>query len=385
MRIAFFTDTYLPNIDGVVTAILNFRKGLEEQGNEVFVFSSGNKEDKDNNQDQKVFFYTGFKFPPYPQYKIALFPFSSKREVEEKGIEMVHSHAVASMGLAAIKTATDLDLPLIGTYHTMLSQGGVFFSQNKTSRKIASSIAWRAVKAFYKPFDQVTTPSNAMCLLMKENGIEEVVSIPNPVDLKKYNTSIDSSVARKLQGLQDEKLVIVSGRLSPEKNVDVVLKAAKIVCKSEKARFVITGDGPSKNSLMKQCAALRLNKEVKFTGFLPSEHLPFYYSSANLLCTASTFETQGLSILEAMACGKPCVGANALAIPEAIEDGKNGYLFEPSSEEECAEKILKVLQADGWEYNSLCENARKTAEKYSLDNCTRQLMEVYEKTKEKHT
>ena len=108
VNVGFFTDTYLPNIDGVVTSMLNYRGELEKRGHKVFVFSSGDRKARMENEDKRVFFFRSAKFPLYPQYKIALFPYSSASEIaKEKKLDLVDCQALASMGLAAIKTSSD--------------------------------------------------------------------------------------------------------------------------------------------------------------------------------------------------------------------------------------------------------------------------------------
>lgn len=384
MRIAFFTDTYLPNIDGVVTSIVSFKNELEKRGNRVYIHSSGTGQDEKSNLDPSVFYYPSVKFPPYPQYKLAVFPFTqAKRRVFESEAELVHCHAIASMGLSAIKTAGDLDLPLVGTFHTMVPIATQYMARTELGRKVATAVAWKAVKLFYTPFDLVTTPSKATAKLLEENGLPRVHAVPNGIDLHRFNPGLDKRKIRKKLEIKDtEKMVIVTGRLALEKNVDVVIKAIKLVESEIPVKLVVTGKGPAQQKCEKLVKDLGLRDQVVFTGFVPSQDVPFYCRAADCFATASNFETQGLALLEAMACGVPAVGANSLAIPESIDDGKNGFLFEPFDAEDCAEKILDVLEADGKEYERLCANARKKAEEFSIEKCTDRLLKAYEKAQE---
>src|SRR3989344_10506 len=218
MKAGFFTDTYLPNVDGVVRAILNFRAELERRGDEVYVFASGTKADVKANNDSRVFFYSSVKFPPYPQYKVALFPYHAARvQAQETKLDLIHSHAIANMGLAAISTAKTLKLPLVGTFHTLVPKAVQIVAKRKWSQKAGETIAWKLIEAFYKPFDLVTAPSKTICTMLEEHGVQNCVPVPNGIDLTRFNQSLDRKWARKpLKLAPDEKLVLAAGRFSRE-------------------------------------------------------------------------------------------------------------------------------------------------------------------------
>jgi 1,2-diacylglycerol 3-alpha-glucosyltransferase len=376
MRVGFFTDTFLPNKDGVVVSLLNFRNELEKRGNKVFVFSSGDPKLSKG----EVYYYRSVPFPPYPMYKIALFPYTAKREAKKNRIQLIHCHAIASMGLAAVKTARDLELSLVGSFHTMIPEATHYITHRKWSEKLAEKIAWRAIKAFYKPFDLVTAPSNAVKKLLVEQKIENVEVVPNGIDVNRFNPSLAREPVRTILGIQpQQKMVLVLGRLVQEKNVDVIVDAAKHVLKQVDAKFVVVGEGPARQWYEHLVAEKRLQEKFFFTGLVNDFELPFFYSAADAFCTASTFETQCLTVLEAMACGKPVVGADALAIPEAVKQGKNGFLFKPIDPLDCAQKIVEALSMPESRLAQFSKNARETALNYSVEKTTDRLLAVYEK------
>ena len=148
MKIAFFSDTWSPNKDGVVTTMLNYRAELEKRGNDVFVFASADSKAIKHNADPKVFLFRSLAFPPYPQYKIALFPFPAKNRALENGVQIVHCHGIASMGLAALNTAADLKLPSLATFHTLLPSATKIITKSEVGQKLAAQVAWRAMAAF---------------------------------------------------------------------------------------------------------------------------------------------------------------------------------------------------------------------------------------------
>ena len=385
MRIAFFTDTFLPNVDGVVRSITTTRAALEARGHDVFILSSGSRHARKSNRDPRVFYFRSLPFPPYPQYSIALNPFKAISICRKKEVELIHCHALASMGVAAIQTSRALDTPLIGTFHTMIPYATMNVIRVKPVARLAARALWRAIRAFYSPFDLVTTPSHAVKRALAENGVDDnkIIVVPNAVDTRKFKPApynARKQVKHKLGINENEKIILTTGRLSFEKNVDVLLHAFALLQKKHpKTRLVITGDGPARKTLEQLAQKLEISKKTLFLGFIPEHELPNYYSTANCFATASTFETQGLALLEAMACGTPAIGANALAIPETIHENKNGYLFTPNDARECAQKLETLLNASEKKARTLARNARATALRYSVPRVTALLLKAYKR------
>ncbi|HEV8290098.1 MAG TPA: glycosyltransferase [Candidatus Norongarragalinales archaeon] len=384
LRIGFFTDTWLPNVDGVVFSLLNYRRELEKGGHKVFIYTAGDAKTKGAEKNPSVHYYKGIKFPLYKQYQLALKPFKAARQARTDGIDIVHCHGIAGMGIAALQTGRSLHLPKIATFHTMIPIAAEkLLPGPQRFKNFAGKIAWRAIVPFYKKFDIVTTPGASVAKLLKKNGLRHVEVVPNGIDTKHFSpatfTQQQADELKKKIGVgDDEPLIACVGRLSKEKNVDVVLKAARIL-KHQGLRFklLIGGDGPTRSSLERQAKRLGLLDVTRFAGFIPNQQLPLYYKASDLYVTASTFETQSLSLMEAMACGKICIGANALAIPDAITEGKNGFLFEPGNATQCAQKIMRALALPQQQKEKFMTSARNATEKYSIEASTRKLESVY--------
>lgn len=371
MRIAFFTDTYHPNHDGVVRAIDDFKAELTRRGDSVFVVSSGTLGDRRVNTNRDVQYHTSLRLPPYPQYKVALFPYPrSLVACQRRRIELVHSHGLGPMGVASVTTAKALRLPLVGTFHTLLPQGVRNYTKRPRVADFLERSTWRALSLFYKPFDVVTAPSKVMCELLDEHGVEGARVVPNAVDSAKFKPSASRSWLEKKTGRKGP-FVLSLGRVSHEKNIPLVIDAfAEARRELGGGTLVVAGGGP-------QLAELKALKpsNVVFTGFVEERDLAKYYSAADAFVSASTFETQGLALLEAMACGTPVAGADSLAIPEVVKTGKNGYLFEANEIGACAEAIVKAASAK----KKLSSACRATALKYSVGKCTDELVKAYAK------
>jgi 1,2-diacylglycerol 3-alpha-glucosyltransferase len=161
------------------------------------------------------------------------------------------------------------------------------------------------------------------------------------------------------------------GRISREKRIETLIKAASLM-KNEDVRFALVGTGPAYTHYQHMVERMKLQDRVKFLGFVDNNQLPKYYAACDAFCIPSTFETQGVVALEAMACGKPVIGADYLALRELIVNGKNGEKFRAGDGTSCANKIRKVL------YNiNTYKDMVNTAGKYSIEKSTDDLLGLY--------
>ncbi len=375
LRIAFYTDSFLPAIDGVVISILGFRKELERRGHEVYIFASGNERTRQmTKKDGRIIITRGVKFSKYPQYNLALFPFSTRLKTLNVRFDINHAHTPFMMGLHSMMMSKVERTPLVGSFHTLFTDRSVikeYTTGNEAVSKAIIKYSWKYAKLFYNGCDGVAAPSAAIKEMLVRNGIGNVEVIPNGVDLKKFNTNISGAGIRKTLAGRDESLVMYVGRVSREKKLETMLKAAASI-RDDKVKFAIVGTGPALEYYKGMAARLGLQGKLEFVGFVENDRLPEYYAACDAFCIPSTFETQGVVCLEAMASGKPVVGADYLAIKELVRNGANGELFRPNDSGECARKIRKVL------YNiDSYKDMRSTARRYSIQNATDDLIGLY--------
>ena len=199
--------------------------------------------------------------------------------------------------------------------------------------------------------------------------------LSNGVDLTKFNPKNDAVEIRKKWGFQDNKIILHLGRIAQEKNLDTFIKAAPTVKKEyPDSKFIIVGTGPAEEFYKKMVKRLNLSNDFIFTGYVPDELIPKYYACADAFTTSSTFETQGIVILEAMASGLPVSGANYRAIPELVKDGENGFLFDAFDPKDCANAIIKTLEPD----SKIRKNALKTVQEHSMERVVDRLIGLYE-------
>lgn len=360
MRIGFFTDTFLPQANGVVTSLLSSGPELVRRGHEVSVFcpKSNVKEFK----GMTVFSYPAVTFRAYPEFKIAV---PQGRDKAPK-LDIVHTHSPFTMGFFGWRVAKLQDIPRVSTFHTLLSEYVSYVS--KLGKIILKPVTWEFCRTFYNRHRKLIAPSKTLKKILQDHKIKKPIeTIPNGIDTNFFRP-FNKTMARKKLGLDSEKIFLSLGRLGHEKSIDIVIRAFENL----DAKLIIVGRGPAKPKLEKLAKKLGLQNKVIFRGFVPEKLKPLYYSAADALVIASEFETQGLVVIEAMACATPVIGANSGAVPEIIQDGKNGYLFEPRNVEELTEKIGMFEPSKRME-----KNAIKTSKNYSIEKCATKLEKFY--------
>lgn len=363
MRIGFFTDTFLPQRNGVVSSLLSFGSSLIEHGHEVSIFCP--KSSLRETGGMKVYSYPAVRFRPYPEFRIAV-PQGRDRVPE---LDLVHSHSPFTMGFFGNRVAKFQGIPRVGTFHTMLSD--YLHYVFKVGSPLLKVFTWQLCRSFFNRQVRVIAPSRVIRRVLREHGVKRPIDIiPSGVDLRFYRP-IGKQRARRELGLKAERVFLCLGRLSHEKNVDLIIRAMKRV---EKGVLLVCGRGPALRSLRALARREGLHTRILFKGFVPERLKPYYYSAADALVMASTSETQGVVILEAMACGTPVIGARALAIPEIVKNEKNGFLFDPTDVDELSQILKSFSPSD-----RLRNQALRTARSFSKEAMTKKLEEFYSK------
>ncbi|MEM0106783.1 MAG: glycosyltransferase [Candidatus Micrarchaeaceae archaeon] len=376
LNITFYTDSFLPAMDGVVTSIKNSAAELERRGHNVYIFAASNiskyEIGKEGFNADHVFPIHGVKFRKYPQYSIPIYP-NFKQLKFLKETDIVHAHTPLFMGLYALMLAKGNRLPIVGTFHTLINDNKAMeaYISSKMIKKLAKRYSWAYLRFFYNSCNAVIAPSAPIKQLLEKKGITNVYDVANGIDMKKFNSNVNGKKEREsLLGGNFEKIILYIGRISKEKRLEVLLKVAKRT-KDKRLLFAIGGAGPALKYYQALAKKYMLNN-VKFLGFIENEMLPKYYKASDVFCIPSTFETQGMVALEAMAVGKPVVGADKLALSNLIENGKNGEKFKPNDFIECERKIEKVINNIA-NYNQMVE----TAKFYSIEKTVDRLLNIY--------
>ena len=306
MRIAFFTDTYLPNTDGVVRSILNLQRALESRGHEVFIFSPS--PDGKERIEGKVHFFRSIEFKQYPDYRLAILRASPvKKELEEKGIDIVHNHGVALTARAASKT----ELPKISSFHTNIAETVHYIAKIRPLEQPLKGGIWRYLRGLYSKFDILTAPSLKIVRELDEKGIKAEF-LPNGIELSAFKSRREPSRS---------PLLIHVGRVVKEKNIETVLEMVGHARRAyPNIRLKIIGKGPALDYYRKMAADMGVADISEFTGYVDDDLLREYYRTADALVFASNFDTQGLVVLESLASGTPVLALKGTSGEEIVRD-----------------------------------------------------------------
>lgn len=377
MKVGFFTETYLPQLNGVSLTLAFEKKKLEEKKHQVFVFAPnvpGYKE-----KDKGVVRLNSFKvLNAEPEQKVALpIPNKTFRKMLAVKLDIVHAHGGGFFSFLGYQLALAKGYPYVLTYHTFLAKYvHYFFIKNKL---VMSKIATVGSKVACNLADIVIVPSAKMKNILESYGVnKKIVVVPNPIDLVKYTKKESGYLHDKLQLSSQAKILLTVCRIGKEKNIDFLLRTFKLVLKKEKNTYlIVVGNGPEKENLEKYTHKLGLNERVIFTGYIEGEDMAKVYSDAEVFLFASTSETQGMVVPEAAACGLPLVVVADEAFVGAIEEGVNGYSVE-EKETSFARKILDLLENDSKRARFGRESERLIRRNFSVSKIIGQLVEVYE-------
>ncbi len=370
MKIGFFTDVYKPVINGVVSSISSFKKGLEELGHKVYVFAPtcpGYKDDEKN-----ILRIESVGLPLQHDYRISLPPLAKKMRKIIKQLDIIHAQHPFFMGNYASFFADIYKKPLVFTHHTQYEKYSHYipFEQETTQM----FIRW-LVKDYANKCDCVIAPSESIRKMLLKQGIaSRIVVVPTGVDLGVFENADKNIVRKKYNIKQDKKLLLYAGRIEKEKNLEFLLKAFKLVLRKKPDTFLmLVGHGPEEGYLDGLIKKFKLEKNIFSVGV--SRSVQDYYAAADIFVFSSVTETQGLVLVEAMAAGTPVVAVDSPGIKDVV-DGKNGFLTKECLSE-FSEKIIMILE-DNALREEMSQNARKTASKYSIQKMSRKMLKVYE-------
>ncbi|HYB92611.1 MAG TPA: glycosyltransferase, partial [archaeon] len=280
LKIGIFTETYRPQINGVVTSIENLKKILVERGAQPIVFTVGSESGVEKEDSVTVHRFKSLAYPFYPEYRFAPSRFRKvKKIIEQYSLDILHSHGPFSMGINALYAHKNLKIPLVGTFHTLLPEYIHYLVGEKSAEHFSLFLkrySWRYLKWYYSRCDVITCPSKAAADLLKQKSFENVVIISNGIDTDRFNPKVSGSEFREAYGLtENEKIILALGRISAEKNIPFIVESASIIVKKNRnVKIVVAGEGPAKDELISLVNKMNLNGNFVFTGQLPNNLLP---------------------------------------------------------------------------------------------------------------
>jgi len=371
MKIAWFTDTWLPARDGVVNSLLMFKKEFEKRGHDIFIFAPGERNDEKGN----IFYYKSRPLRAYKNYRVSSLPSLFSRRtikiVNKIKPDVIHSHSPGIIGIHAVIASYKLKIPLFFTYHTFVDDSVYLFFRKERTQEIVRKLVYKWLRWYFRRCSCIIAPSKYTAKILNEKIMErEIKVLPTGIDIEKFSNGDGSEIKKRYDG---KKIILHVGRVVKEKNLDLLIEAAPYILEKMEAVFIIVGEGPAKEELEEKVRRMKLQEYFVFTGFVKDEDLPNYYKAADVFVFPSVYETQGIVAFEAMAAGVPVAASTAKALPDFIKDGENGCLFNPYNARECAEKIVKVM-----ENKEIVRKASEFVKEYSIERMTDKLLDIYE-------
>ena len=328
MRVALFTNNYLPFRGGVTTAVETLRTGLEASGHQAWVFAPASDTAGDS---AGVFRYPSIPAPTYPGFAVP-FPCSPRLARVARGLrpDIIHAQHPFLLGVTARRLARRLAVPLVFTYHTRYEKYAHYVP---APERLVAALAVRLACRFADRAELVIAPSACIAETLRTRGVRaRVAVVPTGVPLDRFCPGA-AGAARRALGLTPEALVcLYVGRLDREKSVERVIEAFGLIAGAlPQARLLLVGQGSHAEALGRQAAASPARDRIRLMGGVPREALPAYYRAADLFLFASETETQGLVLAEAHACGLAAVAVRASGVEEVVVDGATGLLTKPDA------------------------------------------------------
>lgn len=371
MRIAIFTEVFLPKIDGVVTRIIRTVDQLAELGHEVVIFATGDA--PDTYAGFRVVRAPSFSFHKiYPEIQVGLPAPSVARELANFRPDIVHAvNPVFFAGYGALLSRRH-KLPLLASFHTDVpaytKELGIGFVQKPSTALI---------RALHNRAQLNLVTSGPMMDTAAGYGFRNLALWPKAVDTVGYHPDkADPAMRAKLtDGNPDAPLLIYVGRMSAEKNLAILADVMPLLRqKVPGARLAMVGAGPQLEQLKKRFDPAY----TVFTGYMSGEPLAQAFASADVFAFPSLTETLGLVALESFASGVPVVGARAGGIPFVIDDGDTGLLVNKDATPAQWAEAFAGLLIDASRRHTMSTAARAEAQRWSWRAATDTLVEYYE-------
>ena len=378
MKILICSDTYIYQTNGVVTVLITLVNGLRKLDHEVKVLAPSDCRKSFRKGDD--YFIRSVPALYYPGERLCL----TRRdplldELDNWKPDLIHFHTEGMIGRAAIRFAKKTNTPIVMTTHTDFAK----YAFGRFNDSLPVREAARAVgKLFYPPTDAIIAPSEkSRDFYWLRPYKDKITVIPSGICLERIQRPVsktEKTLLLRKYGLEDNgfTLVIVA-RISKEKNIMEILRYIPTLVRAlPKAQLIIAGDGPYLNKLKKHCVHHSISEHVRFTGGIAPDDVYRYYAMGDVFVSASTFETQGMTYLEAMACGLPQVCRDDGCLAGVIENGKNGFLYH--TEQDFVAAVSKILlNRQLWEKMSAC--ALEMAAGFSDKRFVQQIIALYKK------
>ncbi len=371
LRIAIFSDSALPILNGVSVSIQATVQELRNQGHSVTVFTASKFGYKD--PDPNTYRFHSIPIPWARNYPMAMPPFYPMLgRFRRHEFDIIHTHTPFVVGFVGLRWAQSHEIPIVSTYHTLYDRYSHYVPLPR--RYVRFKIA-KHTNFYYNNVSHVITPSHASYRWLRRHSVKTPITvIPTGVSSPAI---LDRSEIRHQLGIPPEqKIMLYVGRVAREKNLGVLFEMAKRVFQRDPTlRLWLVGDGPYREASRQIARDLEIGDRVQFVGYVPRDQVDRYYAAADLFVFSSITETQGLVVQEAMTYGLPAIAVAGGGASAGIQNGINGFIVKNDAKH-FAETVLQVMENESL-YETLSHGARVTVRGYSTHRTVEGVLGVY--------
>lgn len=383
MKVALFTETFFPSVNGVAAHVKTLRDGLEKLGHQVLVVTA-DKHCKHHYIEDGILHCPSVELKRFYGFGMAS-PYSRRRMkmISEFAPDVVHIHHEFGIGISGIVSAKTLKIPLVYTLHTMYDQY-IYYIAPQLFLQAVTNFSHKYERFIARNASALTGPSKKCDEYFKRIGVQKEVNlIPNSADLDIFDpskiTEEDKIAFREKYNIpEDRMLACFVGRLGKEKSVDVLMEFwASTITAEDKLHLVIVGEGPDKEALTLLAQGLGISDMITFTGLVPHDKMPVYFAACDVYVTASLSEMNSISMLEGMATGLPILQRYDEMNADQINSGVNGYLYHTA--EEMAAKLKEIRAYTPQQMQDMKERVRQSVITRGSSDLASYMLEVYQK------
>ena len=366
MKVAFFTESLLPHVDGVSLTLARLFGTLEREGVDFRVFSPFQPEEP--SWAERVRPVRFFRFPLYPDYRVTI-PGGGQTAEALRGYapDLVHVVSPTPMAIWAQRQAASIGVPVVSSFHTHFVS---YFRYYGVPR--LEGLGWRYLRWFYGRCRRTYAPSRSISRELGEHGIANVELWERGIDLARFDPGRRDPQLRQRLGVSDEvPMLLMVSRLVAEKDLaDLIPMERRLRERQVPHRLVLVGDGPMRDELE---AAL---PDAHFAGHQTGDDLARWYASADVFVFPSTTETFANVVQEARASALPPVVVDRGGPPDQIRHGETGLIARANDPDDLARHVETLLR-DPQLRRRMGEQARESARAQDWDAINRRLIDSY--------
>ncbi|MDE5415688.1 glycosyltransferase family 4 protein [Alkalihalobacterium chitinilyticum] len=373
MKIALFTDTFTPQINGVARTLQRLVNHFEHRNvpYQLFVPETIQQTDMYSNHIHSFF---SLPFFLYPECRMAL-PnlFTIRQQMDSFKPDLIHITTPFNIGLSGLHYGKKHNIPMVGSYHTHFDHYLKYYKLTFMSEWL-----WKFMKWFYSHFNKTFVPSKETKTHLAKRGFTNIELWTRGVDCFQFSPQEKDFSLYDHFNIRKKYVLLYVGRMAPEKDLDtlrLVMEQLPEQLRNE-IHWIYVGDGPLLNEYKE-----RFNENITFTGYLAGNELASIYALADLFVFPSTTETFGNVVLEALASGTPAIVANKGGVTEIVHHEKTGLICEAKKPQSFISAIEKLL-TDHTLRLQMGYEGRKYAKTQSWETIFDNLLIQYEKAYE---